>query len=283
MHVFADLRPYICTYNDCKLKRTTFPSRELWAEHEWEQHRSRSFSRCRTCNTTFDLAQDYLTHVEMQHHRTQPIDAAQREMLLLAVIEHVVEDVGDQLCNICTRTGFKTKRDFDSHVARHMEEIALITLPRDIDSDNESANEGFMEASIFMEKTISTSGLERLRALDNTIADEDVTSIDITKLPQFTTDIETPRESATAVNNEDGLPEGLPDDEKDGERATFRSEPSLSSAAITLLREGEKRRKNTAAARKSRMRKQEEAESKDAEIQRLRDMTYRLGGDPDES
>jgi hypothetical protein len=42
-----------------------------------------------------------------------------------------------------------------------------------------------------------------------------------------------------------------------------------------------KRKKNTAAARKSRQRKQEHAELADAMIQRLRQEVIRLGGDPD--
>lgn len=47
-------------------------------------------------------------------------------------------------------------------------------------------------------------------------------------------------------------------------------------------KETAKRKKNTAAARKSRQRKQEHAEASDAEIQRLRAMIYRMGGDPDD-
>jgi len=47
-------------------------------------------------------------------------------------------------------------------------------------------------------------------------------------------------------------------------------------------KETAKRKKNTAAARKSRMRKQEHAEASESEIQRLRAMIYRMGGDPDE-
>lgn len=46
-------------------------------------------------------------------------------------------------------------------------------------------------------------------------------------------------------------------------------------------RETAKRKKNTAAARKSRQRKQEAAEAAEAEIQRLRAIIFRLGGDPD--
>jgi hypothetical protein len=47
-------------------------------------------------------------------------------------------------------------------------------------------------------------------------------------------------------------------------------------------RETAKRKKNTAAARKSRQRKQEHAEAAESEIQRLRAIIYRLGADPDE-
>jgi hypothetical protein len=47
-------------------------------------------------------------------------------------------------------------------------------------------------------------------------------------------------------------------------------------------KETAKRKKNTAAARKSRQRKQQHMEAAQAEIQRLRAMVYRLGGDPDD-
>lgn len=46
-------------------------------------------------------------------------------------------------------------------------------------------------------------------------------------------------------------------------------------------KETAKRKKNTAAARKSRQRKQEYVEAADSEIQRLRQIIYRLGADPD--
>lgn len=46
-------------------------------------------------------------------------------------------------------------------------------------------------------------------------------------------------------------------------------------------KETAKRKKNTAAARKSRQRKQEHFEAAEAEIQRLRNIIYRLGADPD--
>ena len=47
-------------------------------------------------------------------------------------------------------------------------------------------------------------------------------------------------------------------------------------------KETAKRKKNTAAARKSRQRKMEITEQMEAEIQRLRGIVYRLGGNPDE-
>jgi Basic region leucine zipper len=47
-------------------------------------------------------------------------------------------------------------------------------------------------------------------------------------------------------------------------------------------KETAKRKKNTAAARKSRQRKMEITEQMEAEIQRLRGIIYRMGGNPDE-
>ncbi|KIW95199.1 uncharacterized protein Z519_03783 [Cladophialophora bantiana CBS 173.52] len=63
------------------------------------------------------------------------------------------------------------------------------------------------------------------------------------------------------------------------------SKPRKSLPEITIDsdddKETAKRKKNTAAARKSRQRKQEHAEAAEAEIQRLRGIIYRLGADPD--
>lgn len=277
MHVFADLRPYICTYKDCKLDRTTFPSRELWERHEWQQHRSRQASQCQTCNTTFDLAQDYLTHMERQHHGTQPTDAAHREVLLLAGVVSVVEDVRNQLCHICTRTGFETKRGFDSHVARHMEELALIAIPRDVDSDNENANEGPILPNKYLRAQISPFRTGSPRESDNEDADENVVFLNYAELPKCTPNIGTARESVTAVNNEDGHPDGLQNDEKDGDRATFRTKPYLTSDQISIVREKQGRDGTVLVARKFRVRKQQYIEGTDAEIQRLRDTIYRMG------
>ncbi|OQU96654.1 Basic domain-containing protein [Cladophialophora immunda] len=63
------------------------------------------------------------------------------------------------------------------------------------------------------------------------------------------------------------------------------SKPRKNLPEITIEsdddKETAKRKKNTAAARKSRQRKQEHAEAAEAEIQRLRNIIYRLGADPD--
>lgn len=39
MHVFADLRPYICTFPDCRDELAQFTTRAVWANHELTEHR----------------------------------------------------------------------------------------------------------------------------------------------------------------------------------------------------------------------------------------------------
>ncbi|KAG9236170.1 hypothetical protein BJ875DRAFT_494380 [Amylocarpus encephaloides] len=54
VHVFADLRPYLCTVSNCEMASNLFPTRRTWAQHEFSKHRDRKgMIECPFCQKTF--------------------------------------------------------------------------------------------------------------------------------------------------------------------------------------------------------------------------------------
>jgi hypothetical protein len=63
-HVFADLKPYVCTFEDCELR--IFSDLHSWVSHELENHRKEW--NCYFCrHPPFSRSNDYLGHVKRQH------------------------------------------------------------------------------------------------------------------------------------------------------------------------------------------------------------------------
>ncbi|KAJ5531314.1 hypothetical protein N7527_004707 [Penicillium freii] len=130
IHVFADLQSYLCTHAECKDALKTFPSRKLWADHEFNEHFTRIQWRCFICNTTAVTQQLFVDHLILCHdialagHRlTAAISEAQETDLKLEFKDHK--------CALCSQDGWQTKKAYATHVGQHLEEISLACLPRD--------------------------------------------------------------------------------------------------------------------------------------------------------
>ncbi|KAJ5827300.1 hypothetical protein N7447_004063 [Penicillium robsamsonii] len=88
IHVFADLQSYLCTHAECEDAMKTFPSRKLWADHEFNEHFTRIQWRCFMCNTTTVTQQLFVDHliicrnIPLAGHRlTAAISEAQETVL----------------------------------------------------------------------------------------------------------------------------------------------------------------------------------------------------------
>ena len=131
MHVFADLRPYICTFANCEMELAQFPTRAEWAEHEFSKHRITCSWGCPECAERCGSETEWTQHLDLYHQRTfsGPKGQIAKEMALTTR----VKAIEDEECPLCRVVLGKPRREFVKHVGRHMEEIALMALPQDDD------------------------------------------------------------------------------------------------------------------------------------------------------
>ncbi|CEJ60884.1 hypothetical protein PMG11_09438 [Penicillium brasilianum] len=129
MHVFADLQSYICTHESCKDALKTFPTRKLWADHEFNEHFTLIQWRCFTCTVVFSTPDHFAQHLVQAHgiqltgnHLAAAISEA-RETILTA-------DFKDYKCSLCSQNGWQSRNSYATHAGRHLEEISLACLPR---------------------------------------------------------------------------------------------------------------------------------------------------------
>lgn len=129
LHVFADLKPYICTWPECRETLSVFPTRKIWGNHEFSQHRIELIWKCRFCSTEEVSQAHFKTHLSDVHGRN--FSAAQ--------LQAVENDppikrpllLKDMQCPLCSGNAGSSQRAFETHVGRHMEQIALFSIPRE--------------------------------------------------------------------------------------------------------------------------------------------------------
>ncbi|KAF8417841.1 hypothetical protein EV426DRAFT_352449 [Tirmania nivea] len=118
-HIFKDLKPYICTFEDCAMPERLFCTRQAWYEHEIKYHRKHWL--CRMCSISFNEGRLLEEHLRAYHHTANDIAHV--------FIEHCEIPVGTaQICPLCPTVHSLVK--LRSHLAYHLQELALFALPR---------------------------------------------------------------------------------------------------------------------------------------------------------
>ncbi|TVY87978.1 Annexin A1 isoform p37 [Lachnellula willkommii] len=134
-HIIHDLRPYICTYDDCRNPDQLYDSRQDWIQHE---NSHRRIWRCpeHPAHTSTYL-DEYRDHLHKEH--VDYNDETLRSSLI-----HAAETTlpsSDRCCPICSLQ-LETARSLHSHIGLHLERFSLFSLPRSIDQANEDSNDG---------------------------------------------------------------------------------------------------------------------------------------------
>ncbi|KAJ3497062.1 hypothetical protein NLG97_g2188 [Lecanicillium saksenae] len=135
-HVFADIQPYVCTFEACTAD--PFPSRHEWFNHEMEAHRRQWY--CRDCpDTTFGTRLALSQHLNTCH----TIVASQLDLVLESSYYPIqlFDSSACPLCNKWTPPDSVTDnlRQFCRHVGEHLQKVALAALQQPInglDIDN---------------------------------------------------------------------------------------------------------------------------------------------------
>ena len=138
MHVFADLRPYICTFDNCPHELVQFSDRIAWADHEFSKHRISSSWTCPECSAQCNAEVEWAQHLKDCHQRTFVGSKLQVAKTMACKIRP--KPAEEESCPLCGIVLGKPRRAFVKHVGRHMEEIALMALPRDIDELSETSS-----------------------------------------------------------------------------------------------------------------------------------------------
>ena len=148
--MFADLEPYVCTFDDCKGEISSFATRRSWADHEFTVHRGRGRSwTCSDCSAVFENKHIFRQHAKQSHGNILTDD--QLELLTKAAEGRTTDNVGNDTCPFCPERPGTKARAFAMHVARHMEEIALAVLPRDSEFDEDQSSVSSNHSSLHTE------------------------------------------------------------------------------------------------------------------------------------
>ncbi|TEY71628.1 hypothetical protein BOTCAL_0089g00070 [Botryotinia calthae] len=159
-HVFRDLRPYVCTFQECDLRM--FRSRNEWFAHEVQNHRREWV--CQQCqHAPFSSSSAYEVHLNSTHQ--VEVKGSQLKALLLQS-EEPVDKLSSTACRLCDQWEtiiedkklnskqlllhegqpsqlYGTRGQFRRHLGRHMEQLALFALPFNEDTmEDDSLSEG---------------------------------------------------------------------------------------------------------------------------------------------
>lgn len=115
-----------------------FPTRKLWAEHEFSKHRCHVSFTCYICSRSLDSDKLLLDHLQVEHERGDLSEIQAQEIARTARITQT-QPIGEQRCPLCQKTGWLTQRAFVKHLGKHLESIALLALPaeEEFESENE--------------------------------------------------------------------------------------------------------------------------------------------------
>ncbi|ORY10272.1 hypothetical protein BCR34DRAFT_441471, partial [Clohesyomyces aquaticus] len=124
-HLIHDLRPYLCTYKDCRNPHQIYESQRDWIQHENSEHRQ-TYCCLQHEEVKFATTEEYQSHMRNVHaeNPAHPATLTNQSILISP----------DRDCPVCSST-FGTLKSLQSHIARHLERISLFTLPRDVSEE----------------------------------------------------------------------------------------------------------------------------------------------------
>lgn len=136
-HVFGDLEPYMCTFDDCLRANKTFGVRDDWFRHELESHRVLKVWVCRSCVLEFSSAPAFEAHLQKKHNNI--CGPSQISMMVSLCMKHSEKHLKEEACPLCA---LKLKIEaLKPHIANHLEQLALTSVNGESTSDEDDSDE----------------------------------------------------------------------------------------------------------------------------------------------
>ncbi|QPC80095.1 hypothetical protein HYE68_010847 [Fusarium pseudograminearum] len=123
-HVLADLRPYVCLWEDCTASGMEFTRRYEWMLHEMQNHRKTYNCPC-SCGMTFRVRPQCRDHINKAHSKAFPTSQLDTMIDLNA---KPMNEKESSICPLC-QENLSSMEDYQRHVGRHQEQLALFALP----------------------------------------------------------------------------------------------------------------------------------------------------------
>ncbi|KAL6914674.1 hypothetical protein FSST1_012434 [Fusarium sambucinum] len=134
-HVLADLRPYVCLWEDCTASGMEFMRRHEWTLHETQNHLKTYNCPC-SCGKPFSVRSKCRNHVRKVH--PDAFSSSQLDAMIDLSARPTREDESVS-CPLCKET-LSSMKDYRRHVGRHQEQLALFALPS-LQTDDEAQTE----------------------------------------------------------------------------------------------------------------------------------------------
>jgi hypothetical protein len=166
-HVFRDLQPYCCTNEHCTIADRLYDSRKAWFAHELEAHRT-AWQCVEECDKTFQVEAHFEAHVQKSHP-----DLTSPSMLsALKRVSAKSADLGGQThCALCDKP--MALRALQRHLGSHQQQLALFSLPSNLDDTTDDPNDDDDEESLIA----GNDQEEELSDLSDTSDTEDVEDV----------------------------------------------------------------------------------------------------------
>ena len=135
LHVFSDLKPYICTVESCPSELAQFSTRKLWEIHEFNEHWTFRSWHCPFCAEVYNQPDNLERHLFSKHN--YPMSTLQFHQIVKNAEVKTASPIENQMCPLCGVVPGKSRRNFATHVGRHMETIALAVLPTSAEDESD--------------------------------------------------------------------------------------------------------------------------------------------------
>ncbi|OCL02070.1 hypothetical protein AOQ84DRAFT_383049 [Glonium stellatum] len=142
-HVYQDLRPYICTFEDCKAPDHLFDTRHQWFDHEMQTHR-RWWECVEGCNKPFHSKASFQAHLERAH---PALSGGAHLPVLMHMCERKASMNTPADCSLCHQP-LPSLTQLRRHMGQHYEQLALFAIPSNLEEveENDSKVESDKEA-----------------------------------------------------------------------------------------------------------------------------------------